>query len=250
MKKVIFLTFTSCMIFLLGHDLFAQGEQQGIIFSGVVVGGKKTDILPGAYIFIPKAGTGTLAHKDGSFSIRVFPGDSIVYSYVGYKKQYHIIPRNYNANTYSAIVSLQEDVMLLSEVKIYPYSTEEEFKRAFLALKLPDQADRDALAKSTNPEYIKRLAEQVANNAQTNYRYTMDQQMFGRESAAGKGFATTFPFLDPFRIAKFIKSVKNGDLKQQEWRKALNAAPPESINKYDVLKKNGEFEKPEKEEKK
>lgn len=233
-----------------GQNLFAQGGQKAIIFSGVVVGGKKTDLLPGAYIYIPKAGTGTLALRDGSFTIYVFPGDSIVYSYVGYKKQYHIIPRNYNADTYSAIVSLQEDVMMLSEVKIYPYSTEEEFKKAFLALKLPDQADRDALAKSSDPQYIRRLSEQVANNAQTNYRYSMDQLMFGRESAAGKGFATTFPFLDPFRIAKFIKSVKNGDLKNQEWRKVLNDTPPESINKYDVLNNKGQFDQLKKEVKK
>ena len=159
-----------------------------------------------------------------------------MYSHVGYKKQYQVIPRNYNAGMYSAIISLNEDVVMLSEVKIYPYSTEEDFKRALLALKLPDQADRDALAKSTDAEYIKKLAAQVPNNAQTNYRQTMDQQLFGRESAAGKNFAPTFQFLNPFAWAKFIKSVKNGDLKPKEWRKELNDSPMESINKQDVLK--------------
>lgn len=226
------------------HNLYAQGEQKAIVFTGVVAGGKTTVRLPGAYIFIPKAGTGRLAGNDGSFTINVFPGDSIVYSYVGYKKQYHVIPRNYNAGTYSAIVSLHEDVMMLSEVKIYPYSTEEDFKRALLALKLPDQADRDALAKSTDSEYIKKLAAQVPNNAQTNYRYTIDQQLFGRESAAGKSFAPTFQFLNPFAWAKFIKSVKNGDLKPKEWRKELNDSPLERINKQDVFNKNDAFGTP------
>jgi hypothetical protein len=217
------------------RDASAQGEKKAISFSGMVVGGKTTEVLGGATIFIANAGRGTLAKADGSFTIPVFPGDSIVFSYVGFKKQYHIIPRGYNSDIYSAIVALREDVVTLSGVTIYPYSTEEEFKKAFLALKLPDQADRDALAKSTDPDYINRMAAQVPNNAQTNYRYSMDQLLFGRESAANKGFATSFPFLNPFAWANFIKSVKRGDLKQKDWRKDLNAAPRESITKQDFI---------------
>ena len=214
----------------------AQGEQKAIIFTGVVVAGKSTERLPGAYIFIPKAGRGTLANNAGYFSIPVFPGDSIVYSYVGYKTQYHIIPRNYNAETYSAIIAMQESVTMLAEVRVYPYATEEEFKKAFLALRLPDQDDRDALARSTDIEYLTRMAAQAPNNAQTNYRYTMDQQLFGRESAANKGFATTFPFLNPFAWSRFIKSVQDGDLKKKEYRKDLNQTPRENMTRQDFKK--------------
>lgn len=217
------------------NETFAQGEQKAIIFRGVVVEGKTSQRLPGTYIFIPKAGRGTLAGQDGTFEISVFPGDSIVYSYLGYSKQYHVIPRKYNSDVYSAIVAMKEDVTLLSEVKIYPWATEEEFKKAFLALQLPDQADRDALAKSTSAEYLTRMAAQAPNNAQTNYRYTMDQQLFGRESAAGKGFATTFPFLNPFAWANFIKGVKKGDLKQKDYRRDLGNTPAETINRQDFL---------------
>jgi hypothetical protein len=230
------------LVLLLTATLFspvarAQGEQKAIIFSGVVVAGKSTDRLPGAYIFIPKAGRGTLADNTGYFSIPVFPGDSIVYSYVGYKTQYHVIPRNYNAETYSAIIAMQESVTMLAEVRVYPYATVEEFKKAFLALKLPDQVDRDALARSTDIDYINRMAAQMPNNAQTNYRYTMDQQLFGRESAANKGFATTFPFLNPFAWGKFIKSVQDGDLKKKEYRKDLNQTPREEMTRQDFIRK-------------
>jgi hypothetical protein len=235
MKRSFLIFFLVLAGVLCGREAFAQGEQKAIIFSGVVVGGKTTERLPGATIFIVNAGRGTLAKSDGSFTIPVFPGDSIVFSYVGFKKQFHIVPRGYNSDIYSAIVALREDVVTLSGVTIYPYSTEEEFKKAFLALKLPDQADRDALAKSTDPDYINRLAAQMPNNAQTNYRYSMDQLMFGRESAANKGFATSFPFLNPFAWAKFIKSVKNGDLKQKDWSKELNATPRENITKQDFI---------------
>jgi hypothetical protein len=237
MKKLLLYICFVLTAILFSQNAQAQGQQKAIIFTGVVVAGKSTDRLPGAYIFIPKAGRGTLTNNAGYFSIPVFPGDSIVYSYVGYKTQYHKIPRNYNAETYSAIIAMQESVTMLAEVRVYPYATEEEFKRAFLELKLPDQSDRDALARMTDTDYINRLAQQLPNNAQTNYRYTMDQQLFGRESAANKGFATTFPFLNPFAWANFIKSVQNGDLKQKEYRKDLNQTPRENMTRQDYIRK-------------
>ena len=126
---------------------------------------------------------------------------------------------------------------MLAEVKVYPYATEEDFKKAFLELKLPDQADRDALARSTDVDYINRMAAQMPNNAQTNYRYTMDQQLFGRESAANKGFATTFPFLNPFAWSQFIKTVQDGGLKKKEYQKDLNQTPRENMTRQDFIKK-------------
>jgi len=237
MKNLVFVLILSAAVSLGGHTAFAQGEQKAIMFTGVVVAGKNTERLPGAYIFIPRAGRGTLTNNVGYFSIPVFPGDSIVYSYVGYRTQYHVIPREYNDPTYSAIIQMQESVTMLAEVRVYPYATEEEFKKAFLALRLPDQADRDALARSTDMEYITRMAAQMPNNAQTNYRYTMDQQLFGRESAANKGFATTFPFLNPFAWGRFIKSVQDGDLKTKEYRKDLNQTPRESMSRQDFIEK-------------
>ncbi|WP_373513196.1 carboxypeptidase-like regulatory domain-containing protein [Persicitalea sp.] len=237
MKSTLLVLFIVAATSLLSQKVLAQGEQKAIIFTGVVVAGKNTERLPGAYIFIPRAGRGTLTNNVGYFSIPVFPGDSIVYSYVGYRTQYHVIPRDYNAPTYSAIIQMQESVTMLAEVRVYPYATEEEFKKAFLALKLPDQVDRDALARSTDIDYINRLAAQMPNNAQTNYRYTMDQQLFGRESAANKGFATTFPFLNPFAWGRFIKSVQDGDLKQKDFRKELNQTPRESMSRQDFIKK-------------
>ncbi len=235
MKRLIVI-FSVILLFIgfSAETVRAQGERKAIIFTGIVVGGDN-ERLPNAYISIPRAGKGTMADGKGYFSIPVFPGDSIVFTYVGYKKQFHLIPKSYNQESYSAIIGMREDVQMLAEVRVYPYSTEEEFKKAFLEMRLPDQADRDALAKSTDPDYINRMAAMVPNNAQTNYRYMIDQQLFGRDSYANRGFATTMPFLNPFAWAKFIKGIQNGDLKQKEWRKDLNQAPRENLTRQDLI---------------
>ncbi len=234
--SVLLLTFASSL------PAWSQGERKAIMFTGIVVGGEQ-ERLPRASIIIPRAGKGTLADLDGYFSIPVFPGDSIVFTYVGYKNQYFKIPTGMNRETFSAIIAMREDIQMLAEVRVWPYNTEEEFKKAFLEMRLPDQADRDALAKSTDPDYINRMAMMVPNNAQTNFRHSMDQQLFGRESYANKGFSTTMPFLNPFAWANFIKGVKKGDLKRKDWYKDLNQSPRENVTRQDFITPGGDVPK-------
>jgi CarboxypepD_reg-like domain len=220
---------------LASAPLRAQGQVNQITFTGIVTGGNTNEALPGAYIYLPKAGRGVLANNVGYFALPVLPGDSVIFSYVGFQKQYHIIPRRLAEDTYSAVIALSEDVKTLAEVKVYPYATEELFKQAFVALRLPDEKDRANLARNTDSQYLRQMAAMTPMGATANYQNFINQQYFGRESIAGRGQATSIPFLNPFAWASFIRSVKRGELKTQEYRKQLNQAPPENIRRSDVL---------------
>lgn len=215
----------------------AQGQVKSVVFTGRIVGGKQAQPLMKAYIFIPRAGRGTLSDESGFFALAVFPGDSVVFSYLGFQKQFHIIPKRLADESYSAIIMLKEDVKTLAEVKVYPYATEEEFKKAFLEMKLPDENDRESLAKNTNKEYMLQMMAITPMSSASNYRYYMDQQMFGREGIANKNTLTSMPFLNPFAIASFFNSVKRGDLKKKEYRQILNQTPRENLSRQDFLKK-------------
>jgi hypothetical protein len=213
----------------------AQGQVRQITFTGIVTGGNTNEALPGAYIYLPKAGRGVLANNVGYFALPVLPGDSVIFSYVGFQRQYHIIPRRLTEDTYSAVIALSEDVKTLAEVKVYPYATEDLFKQAFVALRLPDEKDRENLARNTESQYLRQMAAMAPMGAAANYQNFINQQYFGRESIAGRGQSTMVPFLNPFAWANFIRSVKRGDLKTQEFRQKLNQAPPENIKRSDVL---------------
>lgn len=213
----------------------AQGQDRQVTFTGFITGGKTNEPLPGAYIYIPKAGRGVLSAPNGFFSLPVFPGDSIIFSYVGFRTQYHIIPRRLTDLTYSVVVALQEDVKTLSEVKVYPYATEELFKEAFVNLKLPDEKEREVLARNTDPAMIMRMAATMPMGALANHQNFVNNQFFGRESVAGRAYTPTFAFTNPFAWANFIRSVKKGDLKNKEWRSELNKAPRENISRKDIL---------------
>lgn len=238
MKNLLTLTGFVLVLFILG-GLFstaqAQGQDRQVTFTGFLTGGKTNEPLPGAYIYIPKAGKGVLSASNGYFALPVFPGDSIIFSYVGFRTQYHIIPTRLTDLTYSAVVALQEDVKTLAEVKVYPYATEELFKEAFVNLKLPDEKERENLARNTSPEAIMRQAATMPMSALANHQNFVNQQFFGRESVIGRSQTPTFSFTNPFAWANFIRSVKRGDLKTKEWRSELNKAPRENVSRKDIL---------------
>jgi hypothetical protein len=222
--KIILLA--SCSL-IFTQNSFAQGQDPHIIFSGVIIEAKTNEPLPGATIMIPKAGRGIMSNSQGYFSMKVFPGDSIVFSYLGYKKQFYNIPKNVD-QTFSAVIELQEDSKMLREVKVYPYNSEEAFKEAFLAMKLPDEAERKILEERFGKEAIQAMVSQVSLGANGNFRYMMNQQ---QQAFLANGRVVTNPLTNPFAWASFIKDIRNGAFRDKSWKAGANGIPKENITR-------------------
>jgi hypothetical protein len=215
-------------------NTFAQGQDKTVIFSGRVVADRSSEFLPNAYVFNPQSGRGTLTDDFGDFSLYVFPGDSIVFSYVGYKKKYYIIPRN-NEQTHAATIFMTEDSKMLAEVRVFPYNTEDAFKKAFLEMKLDNEAGRKALAKNLEQSKLNVLALQAGLSSAGNFRNFSDQMTY---AMANRNFVQSpiMALTNPFAWASFIKSIKNGDLKRDDYKKAYEDTPSEGISRQKFLK--------------
>lgn len=221
-------TFLFILISLIVSNLaFGQGEIKYITFSGLVIDGQSKEPLPGAYITIPKAGRGTLSNGKGYFVLGVFPGDTVMFSYLGFKKQYHIIPKNTDID-YSVFVELQVESKMLKEVKVYPFSTEEEFKQALVDMKLPDDRERKILAENYSPENIAKMAAVHGMSADANYRYANNQFLKQIES---RGQVTMNPLLNPFAWVNFVKAVKSGAWKDKAWKAGADVAPADNVTR-------------------
>jgi hypothetical protein len=235
-NKAILLRFSIllvCFSLLVNGSIFGQGQDKSVIFSGKVVSDRTSDFLPNAYVFNPQSGRGTLTDDLGDFSLYVYPGDSLVFTYVGYKKKYYIIPR-LNEQTQSAIIHMAEQVTMLAEVKVYPYNTEEAFKKAFLEMKLENEAGRKALEKNLEQSKLNVLALQAGLSGNGNFRNFSDQMTY---NMANRNFQQSplMAFTNPFAWANFIKSVKNGDLKKTGYKKAYEDAPSEGISRQKLM---------------
>jgi hypothetical protein len=208
---LVLLTLLLCSFLSIGEG-WAQGNKESVQFTGVIIGGKDSSPIPGVYVMISKANRGVVTNEYGYFSLSVLPGDSIMFSSIGYKKKYHVIPEK-TEKTYSVIVDLQEDVTQLSPVTIYPYPTEEIFKESFLAMQLPDEKDQQNMRRNLDKEQMNWMLSKSGMSANENFRnYTNSSLNYN----TNRNFNPTWNFLNPFAWAQFIKSVKNGDLKKKE----------------------------------
>jgi len=220
------------VLMVISFQAIGQGENKYITFSGFVIDSKTEEPLPNAYISIPAAGRGTIADARGYFILYVFPEDSVVFSYVGFKPQYHRIPKKAMLN-YSAVVELQQDAKLLKEVKVYPFSTEEEFKEALIAMELPDAREREQIAKNFSREKIAEMANMSGMSADMNYRYAMTQQLNQLQT---RGQVTMNPLLSPFAWTSFINSVKRGAFKDKSWKGAADNIPKEPGGRDNIFR--------------
>ena len=92
------------------------------------------------------------------------------------------------------------------------FATKEEFKRAFLELKIPDDDLRRA-EKNIQLAEMKTIQEQVAYDGSINYQYQLQQQQSKLYSAGQYPKNNLF---NPIAWAAFIKAWKDGTLKKQE----------------------------------
>lgn len=192
-------------------EVKAQGKLSTIQLSGLVVDGDSSYGVPGVHIYVERAGLGTTTNAVGFFSLPALVGDTVTISAIGYQKQQLIVPRIQDRG-FTVLIDLKTDTTFLPIVEVFPYSTVELFKEAFLALELPDDRYKN-MRKNLDPEMMTAMAMSMPMTSSMNQRYAMDQHI---NRTSNRFFSPSFSFLNPFAWAEFIKSVKNGDLKSKD----------------------------------
>lgn len=216
-KRIFFFPFFHLTSFCFFYfSLSAQEPERKLIqFSGVVVSGDSLSPVPFTNIIIKNSQRGTMSDFYGFFSFVAQSKDTIEFSSVGYKKSGFIIPDTLTTNRYSLIQMMTRDTILLQETVIYPWPTKEQFKEAFLNLKIPDD-DYDRAMKNLERAEIKERMESIPMDGSGNYKFQM-QQYQSRLYYAGQYPSITL--LNPIAWAQFIQAWRNGDFKKKEEKK-------------------------------
>jgi len=83
---------------------------------------------------------GTSADYEGRFRIFTQPGDTLLFSAVGFQKATLAVPENLRSGTYPIKLVLQQDTIALPVAVITPWPESwEEFRQAFTALDIPNE---------------------------------------------------------------------------------------------------------------
>ncbi|MFT4856733.1 MAG: hypothetical protein ACI8YP_002402 [Algoriphagus sp.] len=212
------ITYPSLLIFVLGFIFSVsqasaqdQREKKVIQLSGIILNSDSTDAVPGVNIYVPKKGRGTSSGRFGYFSMPVLEGDSIIFSFIGLKKQSFKIPEIVENDRISLILTMEVDEIALAEIEVMPYPTEAEFKQAILAMNVVDPMSISRA--NMSPEMLLRWAESMPASSNENFRYFQQGQMLQNQDLYGP---RPLRLLDPFAWSQFIRSIKRGDLKRKD----------------------------------
>lgn len=197
--------FVLAMAFVSPSQSFAQSTERDVIqFSGVVTSSDTTSGIFGAHVYVPKRGWGTTTNYFGYFNFAILEGDSVVISAVGFQRASVVIPE-IDKDSYSVIVTMQEDTTYLPELEVLLYPTEEMFKEAVLAYRLPNQGDLNNMDSNLDPAILSEMYRDMGMDGSMNHRYFMQQQAVYLHDGYGPRYN---PLLNPFAWAEFFKSFK------------------------------------------
>ncbi|MBP6335426.1 MAG: carboxypeptidase-like regulatory domain-containing protein [Bacteroidia bacterium] len=212
MRILILFLFT---FLLSGSTTFAQEkskESQNLVqFSGVVVTTDSLLPIPFTSIMIRNTFRGTISDYYGFFSFVGRMGDTIEFTALGYKPMTFVIPDTLTDYRCSLIQMMSKDTILLSEVVIFPWPTKEQFKEAFLQLRIPSD-DITRAQRNLDPNQLNILANMMPMDGRMNFKYQMEQQ------SASLYYAGQLPpnnLLNPIAWSKFIQMWQNGDFKKK-----------------------------------
>ncbi len=131
--------------------VYAQDDKQeeNISITGILMSAEDSTPIPDASVIDISANYGVITDKDGRFIIQVKKTDTILFSVVGFKNLKLKFSDQKDKDHFYKIY-LNVKIYDISGVKIYPYKTYEEFKQAFIKLKIPE---KDSILNLNLPKY-------------------------------------------------------------------------------------------------
>ncbi|WP_410222051.1 hypothetical protein [Pedobacter sp.] len=199
------------LLFCVIGNVFAQDQKQTnklVQFSGIVTDADSNMVVPYVTITnLSKNNQKYAANYQGYFSFVVNPGDTLLFSAVGFTSKKLVLPQIIADNKYTTMVQIKSEVISLQTVRVYPWATVEEFNRDFLSLKIAD--DDMAIAKKNLSKQsingmiltLPRDAQEISNS---NYRYNFDRMV-------NANMRQTNPLLNPFAWGKLMQEIFKGD---------------------------------------
>ncbi len=217
MKQCLYLIIT-LLLFTLSHTTVQaqiQDDNSSLVqFSGITITADSLNPVSYTKILDICSHRGTSSDINGYFSFVAHRKDTVVFTAVGYKPASFIIPDTITKQKYSLIQLMTADTLTLAAAFIFPWPTLEDFKRAFVELKIPDD-DLEIARKNLLAADIRMMAENYPMDASMNYRNYIDNQT---SKLYYFGQVQPYNIFNPFAWAKFIKAWKDGKFKSQKER--------------------------------
>ncbi len=181
-------------------------------FSGIISDTDSNSVVP--YVTITNLSNKEqkyFANYQGYFSIIANPGDSLLFTAVGFYPKSFVLPTQIAEHKYTAMIQMTPEIVYLKAVRIYPWATVEEFNREFLAMKVADD-DVALVKKNLSRQSIQGMVLSLPRNSDeitsSNFRYNFDRMQ-------NVNMRQTNPLLNPFAWGRLMQQIFSGDKSRQ-----------------------------------
>jgi len=209
------------LLLFTGYFGFGQNHTDVVEISGVVISNDSLkQLIPNCYIIIKNRKQVSATNYEGFFSFVAVPGDTVIYSHVGFKKQKLWVPDTLEKNTYLTMVVLEWESTYLDPIIVYPWPSPENFKTEFLAMNLPT-TEFDIASRNLAIQALKEQAVAMgydASEMQDHMISMQNQQIYNANRYYGQdgGAAILGAITNPFAWAQFFDALKRGDFKSKK----------------------------------
>lgn len=216
-QLIVAIAFLTINLFINANTFAQTGGEKTIVdtsmiqLSGVVITESGLEPLPFTTVFDISSRRGVITDYYGYFSFVVFPGDTLMFSFYGYKSSSYIVPDTLTENNYNIIHIMQEDTVNLPEVTVYPWPSRENFANAFVEMDPYDDALRRA-QRELSGEHLAFVAARLETDASTSYGWAQNQR---NTQIYSNGQLPVNNLLNPYSWAKLIQEWKAGNLKRE-----------------------------------
>jgi hypothetical protein len=206
--KIVF--FLSFLIVGIGNSFGQEKDTVKYLqLTGIVVN-DSLQRLPFTAVYDKTTQRGVIADYFGYFAMVVHPGDTIQFSFIGFKKKSFIVPTPADSSLNISIVSLLESDTLMSDpVEVYPWPSREQFADAFVNLEIDTDAV-DRARSRLSPQEMAFVYGTVGSDASLSYKSQTNQYL---NQVYYRGQQAPNNLLNPVAWNNFLKSLNNGDLK-------------------------------------
>ena len=209
-KLVFFLITIISSYFTFGQTKSTQQDSiQYVQLTGIVVN-DSLQRLPFTAIYDKSTRRGVIADYFGYFALVVHPGDTLQFSYIGFKKKTFVVPTPEDGSHDLSIVSLLEsDTIMSAPVNVYPWPSREQFAEAFVNLEIDNDAINRAKERMS-PQEMAFVYGVMGTDAGLAYK-AQSQHFLNQVYYRGQQAPNNL--LNPVSWANFLKSLNKGDLK-------------------------------------
>ena len=202
----------------------AQQKREPVQMSGIVLSSDSIpQYMPFVNITVKKRNRGAASNAEGFFSFAVLPGDTLIFSSIGFRKEVLTIPDTLEQTEYLSRVIMKRDTTLLGEVTLYPWPTPDRFKEEFLATRVPT-TEEDIAMRNLAIQELKARAAKMGYSAAEIQDFVIQARNaeiynYGRYNAySGGGTAILGSLSNPFAWAQFFEALKRGDFDSKSSR--------------------------------